>query len=263
MTPVLVFDIETVPDVAGLRLLRHHADTLTDSEVAEAAREARKAQGGSDFLPHHLHRVAAISCVFRDDHGFRVRSLGSLEDDEARLISDFFRIIQRYTPQLVSWNGSGFDLPVLHYRALAHGVQAPRYWDLGDDDRQFRWNHYLGRYHTRHIDLMDLLALYNSRAYAPLDDMARLCGFPGKQGMDGADVLLLYQAGRLQEIRDYCETDVVNTYLVYCRFQLIRGLMPAAAYEEEMALVRSSLDSLEGAHWRAFLAAWPQRRMQP
>lgn len=263
MTPVLVFDIETIPDVAGLRLLQGHSDAMSDAEVAQAACAARQAQNGSTFLPHHLHRIAAISCVFRDDHGFRVRSLGSLEDDEARLVGDFFRVIQRYTPQLVSWNGSGFDLPVLHYRALAHGVQAPRYWDQGEEDREFRWNHYLGRYHSRHLDMMDFLALYNSRAYAPLDDIARLCGFPGKQGVDGAQVWPLYQQGRLQEIRDYCETDVVNTYLVYCRFQFLRGQMPADAYEAEMALVRSSLAALEGRHWRAFLDAWPQRRLPP
>lgn len=263
MTPVLVFDIETIPDVAGMRLLHQHPEATSDAEVAQAAFDARQAHNGSAFLPHHLHRVAAISCVFRDDHGFRVRSLGSLEDDEARLVADFFRVIQRYTPQLVSWNGSGFDLPVLHYRALVHGVQAPRYWDQGEEDREFRWNHYLGRYHTRHLDMMDFLALYNSRAYAPLDEIARLCGFPGKQGVDGAQVWPLYQQGRLQEIRDYCETDVVNTYLVYCRFQFLRGQMSLDAYETEMALVRSSLGALEGQHWRAFLDAWPQQQLRP
>ena len=263
MTPVLVFDTETIPDVAGLRLLHHHPEAMSDAEVAQAAFEARQAQNGSTFLSHQLHRVAAISCVFRDDQGFRVRSLGSLEDNEARLVADFFRVIQRYTPQLVSWNGSGFDLPVLHYRALVHGVQAPRYWDQGEEDREFRWNHYLGRYHSRHLDMMDFLALYNSRAYAPLDEIAKLCGFPGKQGVDGAQVWPLYQQGRLQEIRDYCETDVVNTYLVYCRFQFLRGQMSLDAYETEMALVRSSLAALEGKHWRAFLDAWPQQQLRP
>jgi 3'-5' exonuclease len=182
---------------------------------------------------------------------------------DARLVADFFRVIQRYTPQLVSWNGSGFDLPVLHYRALAHGVPAPRYWDQGEEDREFRWNHYLGRYHSRHLDMMDFLALYNGRAYAPLDDIARLCGFPGKQGVDGAQVWPLYQQGRLQEIRDYCETDVVNTYLVYCRFQFLRGQISLDAYETEMALVRSSLAGLEGPHWPAFLNAWPQQQLRP
>lgn len=256
MIPVLVFDIETIPDVAGLRALNREFTLLTDAEVAAAAFAARREKTGSEFLQHHLHRVAAISCVFRDDDGFRVRSLGTLDDQEPKLIHDFFRIIDRYTPQLISWNGGGFDLPVLHYRAMVHGVCASRYWEMGEEDRDFKWNNYLSRYHTRHMDLMDLLALYTGRANAPLDDLAKLCGFPGKMGVDGSQVWTLFQEGRLKEIRDYCETDVVNTYLVYCRFLLMRGVMSKAAYEEEMAMVRDALALQDGEHWKEYLAAW-------
>jgi 3'-5' exonuclease len=179
-----------------------------------------------------------------------------MADEEPKLISDFFRIIDRYTPQIVSWNGSGFDFPVLHYRALIHGVAASRYWETGEEDRDFKWNNYLSRYHSRHLDLMDLLALYTGRANAPLDDLAKLCGFPGKLGVDGSQVWNLFQEGRLREIRDYCETDVVNTYLVYCRHQLMRGAFSATAYQEEVSLVRNSLSALDGAHWGEYLAAW-------
>jgi 3'-5' exonuclease len=255
--PVLVFDIETIPDVAGLRALNAYPDAVSDAEVAAAAFAARREKTGSDFLPHHLHRVAAISCAFRDNDGFRVRSLGGPEDGEAKLVNDFFRIIDKYTPQLVSWNGGGFDLPVLHYRALVHGVSAARYWEMGEEDRDFKWNNYLSRYHTRHLDLMDLLALYTGRANAPLDDLAKLCGFPGKLGVDGSQVWTLYQQGRLGEIRDYCETDVVNTYLVYCRFLLMRGALRPEAYREELQLVRNALSALDGAHWHEYLSAWP------
>lgn len=256
MIPVLVFDIETIPDVAGLRVLNNCPSSMSDAEVAAAAFAARREKNGTEFLQHHLHRVAAISCVFRDNEGFRVRSLGTLEDQEPKLVYDFFRIIDRYTPQLVSWNGGGFDLPVLHYRAMVNGVTASRYWEMGDEDRDFKWNNYLSRYHTRHLDLMDLLALYTGRANAPLDDLAKLCGFPGKLGVDGSQVWTLFQEGRLNEIRDYCETDVVNTYLVYCRFQLMRGHMTQADYEEEVSLVRSTLAALDGSHWKEYLAAW-------
>jgi 3'-5' exonuclease len=254
--PVLVFDIETIPDVAGLRSLNHHPASMTDAEVAEAAFAARREKTSSDFLPHHLHRVAAISCAFRDNEGFRVRSLGSLEDGEPKLVHDFFRIVDKYTPQLVSWNGGGFDLPVLHYRAMVNSVVASRYWEMGEEDRDFKWNNYLSRYHTRHLDLMDLLALYTGRANAPLDDLAKLCGFPGKLGVDGSQVWTLFREDRLKEIRDYCETDVVNTYLVYCRFQLMRGAMTQAAYDAEIELVKSSLAVLDGPHWQEYLAAW-------
>jgi predicted PolB exonuclease-like 3'-5' exonuclease len=254
--PVLVFDIETIPDVAGLRALNAYPVSDTDAEVAARAFAERREKTGGDFLPHHLHRVAAISCVFRDNEGFKVRSLGTLDDQEPKLIQDFFRIIDKYTPQLVSWNGGGFDLPVLHYRAMINGLTASRYWEMGDDDRDFKWNNYLSRYHTRHMDLMDLLALYTGRANAPLDDLAKLCGFPGKLGVDGSQVWNLYQEGRLDEIRNYCETDVVNTYLVYCRFLLMRGTLTKAEYEEEIGLVRSSLSALDASHWKEYLDAW-------
>ena len=256
MTPVLVFDLETIPDVSGLRTLLGSDAALSDAEVAAQAFAARREKTGSDFLQHHLHRVAAISCVFRDDEGFRVRSLGSLDDAEPKLIQDFYRIVERYTPQLVSWNGGGFDLPVLNYRALIHGINAARFWEMGDEDRDFKWNNYLSRYHTRHLDLMDHLAMYTGRANAPLDDLAKLCGFPGKMGVDGSQVWSLYQEGRLQEIRDYRETDVVNTYLVYCRYQLLRGRLTRDAYDAEIALVRTSLQTIDAPHWRDYLSMW-------
>jgi len=256
VTPVLVFDLETIPDVSGLRTLLGSDAALSDAEVAAQAFAARREKTGSDFLQHHLHRVAAISCVFRDDEGFRVRSLGNLDDAEPKLIQDFYRIIERYTPQLVSWNGGGFDLPVLNYRALIHGINAARFWEMGDEDRDFKWNNYLSRYHTRHLDLMDHLAMYTGRANAPLDDLAKLCGFPGKMGVDGSQVWSLYQEGRLQEIRDYCETDVVNTYLVYCRYQLLRGRLTRDAYDTEIALVRTSLQNIDAPHWRDYLSMW-------
>jgi predicted PolB exonuclease-like 3'-5' exonuclease len=255
--PILIFDIETIPDVAGLRVLHGFPADWTDAEVAEKAFAAKREKSGSDFLPHHLQKVAAISCAFRDDDGFRVRSLGSPDDGEGRLVQDFFRVIDRYTPQLISWNGGGFDLPVLHYRAMINGVSAARYWELGNEDRDFKWNNYISRYHTRHLDLMDLLAMYTGRANAPLDDLAKLCGFPGKLGVDGSQVWPLYQQGGITDIRAYCETDVVNTYLVYCRFQKMRGELSSEAYENEIALIRGSLSENPAEHWRQYLAAWP------
>jgi predicted PolB exonuclease-like 3'-5' exonuclease len=256
MTPILVFDIETVPDVTGARRLRPAWSNLSDAELAQRLFDERREKTGSDFLPLHLHRVVAISCVFRDDSGFRVRSIGTAEDDEGRLIQSFFATVERYTPQLVSWNGGGFDLPVLHYRGLIHGVHAARYWELGEDDRDFRYNNYISRYHTRHIDLMDLLAMYQPRASAPLDDLAKLCGFAGKLGMDGSKVWEAFQAGGIEQIRNYCETDVVNTYLLYTRFQRLRGVLDEAACMAEEGLVRETLTALPQPHWQEYLNAW-------
>ncbi len=165
-------------------------------------------------------------------------------------------------PQLVSWNGGGFDLPVLHYRGLKHGVVASKYWDMGEggdhDSREFKWNNFISRYHMRHLDLMDLLAMYQPKNNAPLDAMAKLCGFPGKLGMDGSAVYPAYLAGKTDEIRRYCETDVMNTYLLYCRFQKMRGGLLEAEYEQEIALVKQTLGNLapDEAHWDEYLKAW-------
>jgi len=258
MTPILAFDIETVPDVAGLRKLNELDSGLSDSDVADLMFTRRRAQSGNDFLPPHLQRVIAISCALREGDQFRVWSLGDEKEGEGDLIKRFYEGIERYTPQLVSWNGSGFDLPVLHYRAMIHGLSAPRYWDLGDDDREFRFNNYISRYHTRHLDLMDLLALYNGRNNVPLDALAQLCGFPGKLGMDGSQVWGAFQDGRLAQIRNYCETDAANTFLLFLRFQLLRGAYDKDRYERECAVVRACLAKSPAPHWREFLDAWPE-----
>jgi predicted PolB exonuclease-like 3'-5' exonuclease len=256
MTPILAFDIETVPDVAGLRLVHRIDAKLGDRDVAEFAFRERRAHTGHDFLPLHLHRVVAIACALREGESFRCWALGSADDGEGELIRRFFDGIERYTPQLVSWNGGGFDLPVLHYRSLVHGISAPRYWDTGDDDREFRYNNYLSRYHSRHLDLMDLLSLYQGRASAPLDELARLLGFPGKLGMDGSQVWEAFLAGRIADIRNYCETDAANTYLVFLRFQRLRGVLDEERYRREVELARAALAKSADPHWREFVARW-------
>ena len=260
MNSVLVFDIETIPDVPGLRRLHDLDDSLSDAEVAEMAFQQRRAQNGSDFLPHYLQRVVVISCVLRTGKDLKVWSLAEPEQGEGEIIQRFFDGIEKFTPQLVSWNGGGFDLPVLHYRGLIHGVAAPRYWDLGDgdynDSRDFKWNNYISRYHTRHLDLMDLLAMYQPRANAPLDDLAKLIGFPGKLGMDGGKVWEAWLSGEIAGIRDYCETDVMNTYLVLLRFRLMRGEISRDGYDAEIQFVKGELARLDKPHWHEFLSAW-------
>ncbi len=257
--PVLVFDIESIPDVAGLRAMRDDPAEATDGQVFAAWVQERKDKGQSDFVPLHLQRILVISCVFRNAEGLRVHSFVDRDgSSEGKVIQTFFNTIEKHVPQLVSWNGGGFDLPVLNYRGLKHGVVADKYWDLGDDDREFKWNNYISRYHMRHLDLMDLLAMYQPRGAAPLDAMAKLCGFPGKLGMDGSQVYPAYLDGKLDEIRRYCETDVMNTYLLYCRFQKMRAGLTEKEYDLEIAVVKETLGNLAPAeaHWQEYLAAW-------
>ena len=255
--PALVFDIETIPDVDGLRALRGADPSQSDAEVLAAERAEREAAGKSEMLPLYLQRVLVISCVFRNVKGLTVQSFVAGEaKQEGAIVQTFFDKIEKHQPQLVSWNGGGFDLPVLHYRGLKHGVVADKYWDMGEDDREYKWNNYISRYHTRHLDLMDLLALYQPRANAPLDAMAKLCGLPGKLGMDGSQVHAAFLDGQLDEIRRYCETDVMNTWLLYCRFQKMRGGFTEAEHEREVALARETIGKLAEPHWAEYLSAW-------
>lgn len=253
---VLVFDIETIPDTDGARRLDAGLAGLDDGQVAEAMFYLRRQETGSDFIRHHLQRVVAISAVLRSGSQLRVWSLGSPEAGEAELIQRFFDGIGKYTPTLVSWNGSGFDLPVLHYRALLHGIAAPRYWETGDSESGFRYNHYLARFHWRHTDLMDVLAGYQPRACAPLDEIATLLGLPGKLGMDGSKVWSAYRDGRIDAIRAYCETDVLNTYLVWLRFELMRGNLGPDSYAAECRLLRDWLAQNPQPHFAQFRAGW-------
>jgi len=144
----------------------------------------------------------------------------------------------------------------LHYRALKHGIQAPRYWEVGEGNREYKWNNYLGRFHWRHIDLMDVLSGYQHRARASLDQTAVLLGFPGKLGMSGDKVRDCWLGGGIREIRDYCETDVLNTWLIYLRFEFMRGNLDAAGIEREFSLVRDTLTALDQPHLNEFLDAW-------
>ena len=253
---VLAFDIETIPDTDGGRKI-YELDGLSDSDVATAMFNKRREKVGNEFIATHLQKVVAISAVYRNvqKDQFSVWTLGEESSTEKEIVQNFFDGVDKHTPTLVTWNGSGFDLPVLHYRGLINGVQAPRYWDQGEDDSNFKWNNYIGRFHARHTDLMDVIAGYNNRAFAPLDEMAVLLGFPGKMGMSGSKVWDQYKAGEIKAIRDYCETDALNTYLVYLHWQYVKGNLTDAALENEHQVVKTALRS--GAeHLKEFLSVW-------
>ncbi|MGA2776563.1 MAG: 3'-5' exonuclease [Steroidobacteraceae bacterium] len=251
----LVFDIETVPDTAlGRRLYDLH--DVSDEQVGEIMFAKRRQQTGSDFLSHEQHRVIAISVVMRSRDTLKVWSLGDENSSEKDLIERFFDGLDKFTPDLVSWNGAGFDLPVLHYRSLLHSMSAARYWETGEHDTSFRFSNYLSRFHWRHMDLMDILSGFQGRGRASLDDIATLIGLPGKVGMHGADVWGAFLRGELARIRAYCETDVLNTYLIYLRFELLRGHLTGAEHAHEVERVRKLLTESPAPHYREFAEAW-------
>jgi len=251
----MVFDIETIPDVAlGRRMFP--LDELSDEDAAKAMTFRHLQESGNEFLPLYQHRVVAISVALRAGDGLKVWSLGDADSTEDELVRRFFDGLDQYSPELVSWNGGGFDLPVLHYRAMLHGIAAPRYWETGDEDRSFRYNNYLSRFHWRHIDVMDVLSGFNPRARAKLDAIAVMLGFPGKMGLQGDQVWSYYLDGQLEKIRNYCETDVLNTYLVFLRFQHMRGILDDKQLAGELERVRKLLAEAPEPHLKEFLNAW-------
>ena len=246
---VLIFDIETVPDTSGgAKLLE--LEGLNKKDIIKAMEHTQFQKSGTMFQPLHLHKIVAISVLYKNNEKLSLLSLGDEDSKESELLNLFFSAIDKYQPQLVSWNGKGFDSPVIHYRALIHGVSSIKYWDKGDDDREFKWNNYLNRYHDRHLDLMDVMSGYKKPA--SLTDIAQLIGAPGKYGIDGSKVTDYYLANDIKKIRDYCETDVLNTYLVFLRYQLISNNVTKDNYKKLLDEIFGFLDKSDKEHWKEF-----------
>ena len=254
---ILVFDVETIPDIdSGKKIF--NLEDLSDKNAAELmfSHRYQTSNGRTEFLQHYLHKIVTRSVVLKTDDKLSVWSLGDRNSTETELLERFFEGIERYTPVIVSWNGSGFDLPVIHYRSLIHGVVAQRYWENGDDDQSFRWNNYLSRFHSRHTDLMDVLSGYITTARAPLNEIATILGFPGKMGMSGEKVWDCYLDGDIESIRNYCETDALNTYLIYLKYQLMRGRLTNDLYITECQKVCDMLENENKIHLKEFLKVW-------
>jgi predicted PolB exonuclease-like 3'-5' exonuclease len=208
---VIVWDLETIPDLkAAARMLGiDPADEATTREKL-----------GSGFPKHPLHRIACIGALVarREEQGWRVSALGAPhieERPEPELIRSFVDRIDQLRPQLVTFNGSGFDLPVLRYRAMVHRIPAP-----GLQARA-----YFNRYTNDAIDLCDVLSSFGT-GKMKLDDLSRILGLAGKpDGVDGSKVDVMVSAGQIDEVARYCETDVVNTYRLWLIYELFRGAM--------------------------------------
>lgn len=242
MTPTLTFSITTIPDTDGLRAIYGTDEHANAEQLAEIAFQQGRQSHEQDFLPLHLHRVAAIACTLRDDDHFHVWSLGHPHDSEAILIQHLFDIMEKHRPLSISWNGSGFDLPVLCYRALTHNLTAPRQWDANKREQ--------------HINLMHELACHQPDAHASLHDIARLCGLPATPDLAPNQIWVDWQAGKQDSLRQQNELNALNTYLLYLRFLRLRGSMTPVQLQTECNLVRASLTQLDEPHWLGFLQAW-------
>jgi 3'-5' exonuclease len=142
------------------------------------------------------------------------------------LISSFVDRIAERSPQLVTFNGSSFDLPVLRYRAMVHGVAAPG----------LSLRPYFNRYTEDAVDLCDVLSSFSFQGKATLHELCRVMGLPGKpEGISGEEIEKYYRDGHIREIAEYCESDVVNTYRVWLRYELFRGRLSEAGFKASEA----------------------------
>lgn len=261
---LFVFDIETVPDTDAVENLTGFTDPDIGARRAELERYHLEITDGRNSFPRQpFHKVVAISFLeaeieaagHQENYYLKeLRSGGEAGFDEAQLLHGFFQYFERLKPRLVSFNGRGFDLPVLKYRAMAHGISAPWLHQAGD-----KWNSYSSRYSMDwHCDLLEQLSDFGASARVKLAEVCAAFGFPGKFGTDGSKVAEMIDAGDVQGVRDYCETDVLNTYLVYLRFMLHRGTLDTESYNRAVADVITLIEteSAQRPHLAAFMEAW-------
>jgi 3'-5' exonuclease len=213
----LVLDIETVPDQSLW-------------QPPEAEQDANPA-----FPPPYAHKVIVVGCMLLDAD-YQLLRLGLMpegDSSEAEILQSFSAFVEDLRPSLVTYNGRGFDLPVLALRSLRCGV--PMAWYYQERGIRYRYSE------EGHIDLCDWLADHGASRASSLDALARLIGLPGKIGIDGSQIHSLYQAGRLEDIRNYCLADVAQTALLFLRFRLLQGVLDSCQYRDAVAGLTSSL----------------------
>ena len=220
---VIVWDLETVPDLKGFAAANGH-EGKTDEEIRAAM--------GEKFPKHIYHSIICIGALIArlDESGvWLIQSVGAPhvgERSEKALISSFVNRIATLAPRLVTFNGSSFDLPVLRYRAMVNGVSAPG----------LAMRPYFNRYTEDAVDLCDVLASFSLQGKASLHELSRVMGLPGKPNeINGRDVERYYREGRIRDIADYCEGDVLNTYRVWLRYELFRGRLTEPAFQASEA----------------------------
>ena len=194
---------------------------------------------GNQFPKHIYHSIICIGALiahWEPDH-WAVDAVGAPrvgERTEKELIASFCDKIAELAPQLVTFNGNTFDLPVLRYRAMIHGVSAS-----GLAARP-----YFNRYTEDAVDLCDILSSFAPHTKGSLNELSKIMGMPGKpEGIDGTEVERYFLEGRINEIADYCETDVVNTYRVWLRYELFRGRL---SEREHQASEHNLADLIKG-----------------
>ena len=228
--PILVFDIETVADIEGARRIYPQLAGLNDSDTLSALTAIRMQEAGHDFMRLPLQRIVCISALYIKDGQFSLFSLTADKLSEREILTKFFRAFSelKKLPQIISWNGSGFDIPVLIYRAMQYDLSAPWLFEEGERIKNMRFDNYVNRFHTRHLDLMDRFSQYGASRREAMDIVARLYGLPDKTALNGSMIGELVTNNDWQTLSIYCESDVMNTWLIYLRWLRLTGQLSSS-----------------------------------
>ncbi len=259
---IVVFDIETIPDTSCCEPLTGlTAETSTEQRDALTQYHLDITDGKNPFLRQPFHKIVAISFLRADltaenNHEYyslqEVRSGGENTSTESEILKGWHNYIKKHNARLVSFNGRSFDIPVIKYRSMTHGIQAAYLNRSGD-----KWNNYNQRYSLDwHCDLLEALSDYGASARVKMNEVCAAFGIPGKLGTDGGDVTSMYDEGKITEIRNYCETDVINTYLIYLRFMHYRGHITTEGYNKNIKDLIHELEKEQKQHFLEFHLAW-------
>jgi 3'-5' exonuclease len=242
---VVIFDLETVPDLTAGRVLLKVDTDVSDGQVRRFLGERYKKPGedpDNAFVKVPLQRIVCIGAIYaeRIDRGpwvvtrSGVGHIGIMPERE--LIERFVDSLNETpSPQLVGFNSSGFDLPILRYRAFALAVPALTIHGSNGKD-------YWYRYGRDHIDLCDVISGFGASARPSLAELAALAGIPAKiDGIDGSQVESMFTAGRLEELAAYCDTDIFVTYLLFLRFSLVTGGIILEHYSSSLEHLRQHI----------------------
>jgi hypothetical protein len=259
---LFIFDIETIIDLeAAKRLLEIKTNDKNQIRKALIDYHLKITDGKNDFVRQPFHQVVAISFIeaeiiydFSGIEFYRlkeIRSGGDLNSSEADLVKGFFHHLKKNSSRLVSFNGKNFDLPVLKYAAMKHDIEAAWLYKSGD-----KWNNYNQKYSLNwHCDLADAFSDFGSSAKVKMNELCAAFSLPGKIGVDGSQVQEMFDEGKLLEIRNYCETDVINTYLLYLIYQHHNGSINKNSFTQSKSDVIDYLqkNQKEKTHFTEFL----------
>lgn len=240
---ICIFDCETIPDVVLAR--SKFGIDGDDFEVSKKAFEIQEEKSGYSFLPLPFHQVVAISAVIADDFG-KFDKVSSIHgENEKEMIENFLNFINKKEPKLVSFNGRSFDIPMLMVRAMKYNLSCPAYFEKENRElNKSKWDNYRSRYSDRfHVDLMDHIGEFGAVRGLKLDTLCKMAGLPGKYDVHGDEVTELYYNQEIKKIKEYCESDVLNTYWLYLKYELLKGNLTQDDYVMNLDNFQERLDA--------------------